>query len=56
MLKVIQIQDKASDRFVAQYRIKSESPYDKSEEDCCNEAWAQAIAEGMVNQDRRPDY
>lgn len=56
MLKRILIKEKASDRFVAEYRIDFENTSNLSEEDYCNTAWQNAIADELVNRDNRSDY
>ena len=56
MLVVIQIIDKYSGHFVAEYWIKLKPPYNFVEKDCYNEAWSRAIADGRVSKYNRSDY
>ena len=56
MWKIIQITDKHSGHFVAEYSVKPGDPNTLSEEDWYNEAWNNALAEGIVSKDNRSDY
>ncbi|WP_143074316.1 hypothetical protein [Nitrosomonas sp. Nm166] len=56
MIKRIQIKDKNTDRFIAEYWIEFKKHFNLSEEDCCNAAWQNAIAEQKVNRNSRSDY
>lgn len=56
MLKRIQIKEKDSDRFIAEYFINFEKTHNLSDEDCYNTAWQNAIADKLVNRNNRLDY
>ena len=56
MLIIIHIIDKYSGHSVAAQWVKIEPPYDFLEEDCYNEAWNKASANGRVKRHNRSDY
>ena len=55
MLKNVQITEKSSGRIIAVYPIVIEI-VDASEEEYCDEAWENAIDEGLVDPETRQDY
>ncbi len=56
MLKTIQIIEKSSGLIVAEYPYIAELVEDVSEEEYCNDAWENAIDEGLVDEDKRSEY
>ena len=55
MLKNVQITEKSSGRIVAQYPIIIEI-IDTQDEDYFEDAWENAIEEGLVDEDNRDNY
>ena len=54
MLMKVQITERSSGRIIVEYPIVSEM--DESEEDYCDDAWENAVEDGLVDEGNKDNY